>query len=89
MLPPEIEVNLDDIYLKIAELKDLKDTFTYVKDLQNKLSLYNTQISNINLTEFNIKLSEKQQEWVTLLKNIRVCPICKQSTQNIEEFHGH
>lgn len=73
---PNIDVDFQEIYVSLCTLDRLQE-------LYQKLNSINIQIKDITSKDYDNIIHSAQQEWVILLKELKICPTCKQSTLEI------
>jgi len=73
---PNIDVDFQGIHTSLYTLGRLQE-------LHQKLNSINTQIEDIASKDYDDIIHSAQQEWVTLLKELKICPTCKQPTLEI------
>jgi len=78
---PDIKTDFNLLRKKIIQLDN-------IKKLSNQLYQLNLKLSAINIEKLSREIEEKNREWVFLLRELKVCPTCKQTTTNVGEFYG-
>jgi hypothetical protein len=73
---PNIDIDFQGIYASLYTLDRLQE-------LHQKLNSIDTQIKDIASKDFDNIINSAQQEWVILLKELKICPTCKQSTLEV------
>jgi exonuclease SbcC len=78
-IPKEISINLDCIINQQVQ----------IQELENLEKIYIELISKITATEKEQlsrgqELQQLQQEWITTLRELKICPTCKQSTEHVK-----
>jgi len=79
---------LPEISVDFSCIMDRMQTVKKVQNLADELSRISRQVEVLSGKEFDIIIQEAQQEYTTLLRGLKVCPVCKQSTEHIKEYHG-
>jgi exonuclease SbcC len=73
----DIDINFGMIRENIQKLRKLQEYC-------NALSSINSQIAPLDSIEFDKDIEKAQNEWAKALAELKICPVCKQSTVNIE-----
>lgn len=73
---PNIDADFQGIHTSLYTLDRLQE-------LYQKLNSINTQIEDIASKDYDDIIHSAQQEWVILLKELKICPTCKQPTLEI------
>jgi hypothetical protein len=72
-----------DVDFNILRSKSLRlETF---KNLNNTLNQINSKISLINVEQFTEQVEKMENDWVLLIRELRICPTCKQATTHVGE----
>ena len=59
-------------------------TLGRLQELHSKLSNIETQTTLLESKKFDDDIQKAQQEWTTVLKELKICPVCKQSTLKVK-----
>ena len=73
----DVDIDFSKVYENIQKLNKLQE-------LRKILGSTENQIKVLEVVEFDIDIEKAQKEWTTTLAELKICPICKQSTANIE-----
>lgn len=78
---PTIEFDVDIDFSEVYENIQKLDSF---QKFRKTLDFIEDQIKSLEIMEFDIDIEKAQKEWTTTLIDLKICPMCKQSTINIE-----
>jgi len=78
---PEINVNFDALKQQVKLLEDLIH-------LEASLNLVNTALKNYETetVKLDLGIARTGKEWGELLRELKICPICKQPTDNVKDI---
>jgi len=79
-LLPTIKV----VDIDFVEVRENIQKLGSLQEYVDKLSVIDNQIKLLSEVEFDINIKDAQEEWATALITLKICPLCKQSTINIE-----
>lgn len=79
---PTIEFDIDIDFSKVhGNIQKL----TRLQKLLETLNLIESKIKLLEVIEFDMDIEKAQKEWVATLADLKICPVCKQSTMHIEK----
>jgi len=78
---PTIEFNVD---IDFSDVRENIQKLNKFQELRKILGSTENQIKVLEVIEFDIDIEKAQKEWTTTLAELKICPVCKQSTANIE-----
>jgi len=78
---PTIEFDVD---IDFSEVRENIQKLGRFQKLRETLDFIEDQIKTLKTTEFDADIEKAQKEWMATLAELKICPVCKQSTANIE-----
>ena len=73
-----------DINIDFSEVRENIQKLTRLRRFLETLNLIESKIKLLEVVEFDIDIEKAQKEWVATLADLKICPTCKQSVQNIK-----
>jgi len=78
---PTIEL---DETINFSEVRENIQKLTKLQELRKTLELIESKIIALTIIKFDLSIEKAQKAWATALAELKICPICKRSTLNIE-----
>ena len=79
---PTIEFDID---IDFSEVRENIQKLTRLQELLETLNLVESKITALVIIKFDPSIEKAQKEWAKALVDLKICPVCKQSTINIEK----
>lgn len=74
----DADIDFSGVHKNIRKLDKLQELHKILGSIEN-------QINVLKVIEFDIDIEKAQKAWTAALIELKICPVCKQSTMHIEE----
>ncbi len=78
---PTIQV---DVNIDFGKIRKNIQKLTKLQEFHKTLDLIESKITALVIIELDPSIEKAQNEWAKALTDLKICPVCKQSTVNIE-----
>ncbi|KKL73501.1 hypothetical protein LCGC14_2074230, partial [marine sediment metagenome] len=82
---PTIQV---DVNIDFGKIRKNIQKLTKIQKFHEILDLIESKITALGIIKLDPSIEKAQNEWTIALAELKICPVCKQSTVNIETHCG-